>query len=245
MRNDTDVVQLREIDDPRIASTTGGPEQTYLGGPLVSHDTRSAGEGNSQFAYLDRPGWDIHHPQAGDLTLGDFATEAESVDCLAAILDHTGAFSVHQEVAGEYTFRRPHQDQASPRIDMILTPSALLVASGWKIGPVGVECKRSSVKVGRPISQAIDYSRALWKLPTFHNQWISLSFIFLWPFAPQHGPLGSVFSQQRLGSIWTTEDDGQLHISSGQHPIATLGAGPRTWKTYPNNMDHGRKAGSR
>lgn len=217
----------RRANDPGSGQHSGGAD--------VSH---SNGYG---LAGLIADPWD-QDARNRDLTLGAFATESDSEAHLDALVESTGLFRVRRQVWGRYLFTRQHQADKSARIDRILIPNDDAIALGWNMGPVGVECKRSDVKIGPPISQALDYSRAIWE-PT-PGLWLSLSWVFVWPMAAQYGPVGSILSQQRLGSLFRRRDD--LVFTSGQQMLASV-SGDRTRCQIRTSIIEaaGRKVGSR
>jgi len=116
-----------------------------------------------------------------------------------------------------------------------------LVGLGWRHGAIGVEIKKSGVKIGGPIAQAMDYSRAVWTLPTAGGIRVWLDWIFIWPMPKQSGPLASVLAQNRIGSAsadrWT-----RLYFKSGEANIIKINNdGPPELGAASN----GRSVGSR
>jgi len=135
-----------------------------------------------------------------DYTHGNFATEAESVNALLEILHKIDLFNIYREVRGTYLHPRPGVPPQTPRIDVILGPKQELIDKGWTHGFVGIECKRSHEKIGRPISQMLDYSRAVWDIDAAGRR-VMLNWVFLWPLHGQGGPIASVMAQNRIGNI--------------------------------------------
>jgi hypothetical protein len=88
-----------------------------------------------------------------------------------------------------------------PRIDVLLQPKKALIERGWRWGIVGIECKKSGTKVGRVVSQAMDYTRCVWDTP---NGFAVMSrFVFIWPCEPPKNDLESVMVQHRIGVAHT------------------------------------------
>jgi hypothetical protein len=131
------------------------------------------------------------------LTCGEYETEPHSVSALLAIInqDH---WHVMREVEG--WMLHPRLDTAGsgrPRIDLLLQPKKPLLEAGWRWGIVGIECKKSGTKVGRVISQAMDYTRCVWDTP---NGFAVMSrFVFIWPCEPPKSDIDSVMVQHRIG----------------------------------------------
>ncbi len=145
------------------------------------------------------------------LTCGEFEYETESVSHLSNLLTDMKLgkdmmFNVFSEVKGLYEYV-PHFKPSgkTPRIDFLLTPSIKFIQSGWKFGAIGIECKRSNEKVGPPISQILDYSRAVFRHPNF-NVLLKMDFIFLWPCEKTHGTIASFMAQNRFGSVTEYSD---------------------------------------
>ena len=131
------------------------------------------------------------------LTCGDYATEPESVAALLAIInrDH---WLVTTEVTGWLLQPRLDTDGSNYlRIDAILQPTRRLMQAGWRWGMVGIECKRSGVKVGRVISQAMDYTRCVWEMPSGVH--VMTRMIFIWPCEKPKSDIESVMVQHRIG----------------------------------------------
>lgn len=159
-----------------------------------------------------------HNPWDDFYTGGDYATEAESCTAFDEVINQTGYFKVLREVTGQYLQLNLDQEYAKPRIDRLLIPTAALRELGWNHGVIGVECKRSHEKIGRPISQMLDYRRAVYSVLGVH---VVPMYVLLWPWRGCGGPVDSIVAQQRLGHIYV--DHGTLRMASGaQGPLATF-----------------------
>lgn len=177
---------------------------------------------------------------ASDITLGDWQTEPESLSALDAILsEHSNLWTIRHEVCGELIHPAYGQQEKSLRIDRVLLPKKAFTDSGWRHGAIGFECKKSGEKIGPPIAQSADYARSLFKLETGLKIWLDM--VFVWPMAPQHGPLASALYQQRVGSAYSYKwaklklklgEVGVLHVD----PDGSIGFG---------NSPTARRIGSR
>jgi hypothetical protein len=131
------------------------------------------------------------------LTCGEYATEPDSVAALLSIVN-PAHWLVMQEVNG--WMLQPRMDTAGggrARIDVLLQPTRELIEQGWRWGIVGIECKKSETKVGRVVSQAMDYTRCVWDTP---NGFAVMSrFVFIWPCESPGNDLQSVMAQHRIG----------------------------------------------
>lgn len=179
-------------------------------------------------------------PYADNYTSGDYATEADSVRAFDELAAASGMFNIYREVTGRMQHLHIGQEGSGRvRIDRILQPTAQLVEAGWNLGFVGVECKRSGEKIGRPVSQMIDYVRSAWNVGNGIE--VMLSHVFLWPHQGCGGPIASVMAQQRLGVAWRDRDNNLTLCAGGNIHLATIGAGTVTFNRQPV----GRKVGSR
>ena len=152
-----------------------------------------------------------------DITVGSYETEDDAKLALDRELAHckdaggNDLFWLCKEVCGAFVQPRPCQNDRTLhglRIDRLLLPSPKLRELGWEYGAIGIEVKKSGVKIGPAISQAIDYSRAVWTLPDFGNIRVWLDWIFIWPMVKQHGPIASVLAQNRIGSASSSGNAG-------------------------------------
>lgn len=131
------------------------------------------------------------------VTCGEYATEPDSVSALLAIInpDH---WTVIREVPGFLLHPRLDTDGTNAvQIDMLLKPTAQLMSYGWRWGMTGIECKKSGVKVGRVVSQAMDYTRCVWKIPSGFD--VMTRMVFIWPCEYPKSDIESVMVQHRVG----------------------------------------------
>lgn len=172
-------------------------------------------------------------------TAGAWSTEDESAAAFDAVVDPE-LWAAYREVPGVLLQPRPSQVDKGLRIDRVLVPQQKLIAAGWNHGCVGVEIKRSNIKIGPPIAQAMDYSRAVWTLPAAGIQ-IWLGWVFIWPIEKQHSTTASIMAQHRIGSA-SCDRWARLQLKSGESNIIRVG--------YDGSIDighaaNGRKVGSR
>ena len=172
-------------------------------------------------------------------TCGYWQTEPESAQAFDELVEGLGGlFRVYSEVPGRIQHFRPSQNLQTTRIDRILVPTRKLRDEGWVYGPVGVELKRSGTKLGPPLCQLIDYSRAAWNL---NGSWVIPEWYFLWPANKFTGPLQSILAGQRCGGAFK-DHYGSLVLHSS-HILAKLH--PNQIDLRPENATSGRKVGSR
>lgn len=153
----------------------------------------------------------------GIYTDAGYPTEKDSVAALMDILAGLrSCFDVHAEVRGQYLSSRTDAQLARPRVDVFLVPRPMLTAQGWNLGAVAIECKRSGEKLGRPISQMIDYRAAAFRVRDID---IVPRRVLLWPLSPFGGPLASVMAQQGLGCAMH-DGQGGIYMTAGQVNLA-------------------------
>jgi len=139
-----------------------------------------------------------------------------SVASLKERLEELDIFHVYEEVRGFWT-QPPAQmkkGKTAPRIDFVLRPKKALLRKGWRLGDVGIECKKSGVGVGKVIDQTLKYRRCLFTLerkgedgellPSSmlnYGQNVLLNTVWIWPCPALGGDLGSLSTQNRIGAM--------------------------------------------
>lgn len=134
-------------------------------------------------------------------TDGDWPDEDQAKAELDRRLSLCGLFQSFPEVTGEYTQPRYQAERKDPRIDRLLIPTARLVTAGWRYGVVGVECKKSGMKLGPVVAQCQDYGRAVFKSPRSGIS-VTCEWVFIWPLEKPRGDIASVMTQNRIGGLW-------------------------------------------
>jgi hypothetical protein len=129
-------------------------------------------------------------------TIGDYDDEQDSSQAFKSAVNQAH-WIVHQEVSGLLPYMGQRGGNNRVRIDFVLQPTSELVSAGWSFGLIGVECKRSGVKLGSVCNQAADYVNALWQLRC--GTTAVLSHVFLWRCPTIAGNVLSMMINQRLG----------------------------------------------
>ena len=150
---------------------------------------------------------------------GDWQNEAESVAYLKEVLQKTGLFTIYNEVEGRIIQPRPFCEEKGVRIDMVLSPTSKLNKAGWKSGCIGIECKKSGIKINHAFAQAQDYSRTVWRLKS--GFLLMCEYSFVWPFPKTHGFLASIMAQNKIGTIQNTDHSewGCLKFYCGENKV--------------------------
>jgi hypothetical protein len=154
-------------------------------------------------------------------TLGSFTDEPVSMDDLDKRLERSGLFMVYREVYGENL--QPRIDIESKAgsdnihktayIDRILVPKPQLIEAGWRGGIIGVEGKKSGMKIGKAVCQAMDYTRCVWTLPDRHVH-VMAKWIFVWPADIEKCDLGSIMANFRIGTAGPFKDGFEMFTDS-------------------------------
>lgn len=184
--------------------------------------------------------WELAGNGASYKTVGQFKTEAQACAEFDRLIDGDPRFSrIYRECWGHYINPSPYEDDEKPRIDRILIPSRELQRAGWLHGPIGVEIKRSGIKMGRPVAQCIDYLRATFcpdekSMAGFHMR---VGLVFLFPAPKPTHDLESIMAQHRVGNCHI-DYHGKLDFQFAGRHVLSLTEGER-------NFIPRRKVGSR
>lgn len=137
--------------------------------------------------------------QKSPKSTGEWQTEDDSVSYLKPILTTSGLFRIYNQVEGRIIQPRPFCSDKKMRIDFILSPTARLRSAGWSGGPMGLECKKSGLKINEPLAQVLDYARTIWLLPSGYM--FMCQYFFIWPYHKLHGFYASIMAQNRIGTL--------------------------------------------
>jgi hypothetical protein len=135
------------------------------------------------------------------VSMGNYAEEPDSMVHFDQLTKDSKLFDrVYPEVCGYVVQPRLNTEAGQGvRIDRICFPSKQLIDLGWLHGPIGVEGKKSGRKIGKAISQAMDYACSAFEIrPGYH---VLLEWIYLWPYDRIGGDLASVMMQHRIGTV--------------------------------------------
>lgn len=134
------------------------------------------------------------------LTLGDFKNEkdAEVAFDEAFALHMDECFFMHKQVSGKYLVDIHPWEDGPPRVDRVLMPTQHLIDQGFSPQPIGVEIKKSQLKIGHVVSQCIDYRHASFSLDT--EDFFKLDAIYMFEAPMLYNDIASVATQFRVGS---------------------------------------------
>ena len=181
-------------------------------------------------------------------TSGSYPTEADSAAEFDRIVGASGMFRVYREVDGYYLAHRPGHELRCPRIDRILQPLPALRERGWT-ATVGVELKRSGTKLGPLVSQALDYSWAIFRCG---DTYLYPEGIFVWPMRRDEGDgdetvgraIESVMVQNKIGTCCAERGD-TVAFFLGSSRVLGIGAAGASVVRADLFNPVGRKTGSR
>ena len=185
---------------------------------------------------------DGENKQTGsEKTIGKFQTEDEACLFFDEVVKDSGLFRIYKEVWGKLIYHRHwKEDKRTLRIDRILIPHKRVVDSGWELGIIGVEIKKSDTKIGPPLAQSIDYLDSVFYITD--AQWaIQLSHVFLFPVGELHNNIASVCAQSHLGQCEITRY--KIHFKTGESTLFYYDI-TRDQITCNKNQN-GKKIGSR
>ena len=145
---------------------------------------------------------------ATSLTTGEFTTEELALNAFDEFMNLVPlAFRNYKEVEGIYIHPRVSTEDKTARIDRLLIPIAGAVEAGWIYGAIGVEAKKSETKAGPLVTQALDYTRCAFELPTPKGVLVVPKWIFIYPLEVQGNEIASVMANNRIGSAWVSRDE--------------------------------------
>ena len=191
---------------------------------------------------------DEMYERRNNVTSDDYATEGDVTKAVEAFFAFHRCFELKTQVLGtsDITPARPYKEQHKNfRIDGVLIPTQWLLARGWPFGCIGLELKKSNVKLGRPIAQSIDYMNSSWNLSDDQSKQLSYVAIVPWH-GPTSGPMLSLASQLRIIGGRLDGDNFCLYPLGGKG----CGAQSSTVTITPTDVEWtdgetGRKNGSR
>lgn len=173
------------------------------------------------------------------LTGGDFDNEDDAWFHFDKAVKLGNFFTVHKEVEGEYLQPKPGAEKKDARIDRILIPTRITIDAGWSQGPIGVEGKKSGMKLGKLIAQALDYTRCAFELP--HGFVIIPKWVFIFPVGNPKGDIESIMAQNRIGYIHHSTRNPLIFSSGTTHGMKISHDGGIEAKYLPM----GNRTGSR
>lgn len=179
-----------------------------------------------------------------------YGTERASCEVLDMLLEQNGCFKVYSECRGRSMHPQPYSPDSSYRIDRILVPTMEAAIQGWRYGAIGIEAKsgdhsrNGSNNTGKFISQALDYSRAIWDIGHPAGIQVYAPIIFLWPFDKPSASIASVMAQNRIGVAKYNRYGPGITLNIGQTPVAELLRGEILMRAG-STIDVGIKVGSR
>lgn len=171
-----------------------------------------------------------------------WVSERESAAELDRLLiPWVGHFNVYHEVRGKLLQPKLLQEKLNLRIDRILVPRRPAIDAGWGHGAVGIEIKKPGIPLGPAIAQSIDYCRSAWFV---QGVWLLLSCVFLWPVEKQSGPLASLLTDTRVGTVDWHRGNG-LRFALGEEVVLRLGTYGQPDVFLTTDRHSGRRVGSR
>lgn len=131
-------------------------------------------------------------------------------------MSHVNAdhWRVEEQVTGQVIQPRLGCDKTAVRADVVLFPQKELIDAGWNVGPVCVELKRSGVKIGPVVDQAMCYMRCI-----FNGRYglkLMPQFCVVFPLARVGESMQSLMSHNRIGHSHVGQDGMlRMYINGG------------------------------
>jgi len=152
-----------------------------------------------------------------EVTIGNFKTELDAYKEFDEVIESTDVFRLYKQVEGRVIFHHHwKEDKRNLIIDRVLIPTQKTQDAGWTLGIIGVEIKKSGVKIGPPLAQSEDYLDAVWFI-TKAKLAIHLSHVFIFPCGELHNNMASVCAQSHLGQFNLTRY--KIHIKTGESTL--------------------------
>lgn len=175
-------------------------------------------------------------------TTGPYTTEEESKSAFISRVDESH-WDVLCEVTGQVLYPKIGCQTTSVRADYVLLPKEPLVASGWCVGPICVEVKRSGAKLGPVLCQAQDYMRCAFEGPS--GLIFIPRFCVVFPLRGVTGTLQSVMADGRIGLAYIDDRDDRLCIHLNGVRAYHGGGGVCNRSAFVTALRSGKKFGSR
>lgn len=151
------------------------------------------------------------------ITGGQFDTEAEAWVYFDEMIERSGSFGIHREVEGDYMQPRFGTELKRARVDRMLIPTRKAREAGWSQGAIAIEGKRSGAKIGRLVTQAMDYTRCVFELKEGNPGLLIVArWVFVWPWPDEQPPrdaLESIMANNRIGYIVATQSELVFRVS--------------------------------
>ena len=159
----------------------------------------------------------VGDPRSSQRTCGNFLTEADACSFFDSFLERNRYFFAEKEVNGRLLFDSNPRDAGDGwnlRIDRILHPTKDAISAGWKLGSIGVEIKKSDIKVAGAIAQMLEHKRSLFRSRYLNWNRVLPMVLALFPARQMAYDLGSIFAQSNILSCYHNKWEGSLNFVS-------------------------------
>ena len=138
----------------------------------------------------------------GQFTCGYFSTEAIACEFFDKFMAGNQFFVPESEVQGRRLYDAQPIDPAASwqglRIDRILHPTINAVQAGWQHGPIGVEIKKSGIKLGGVVAQVAEHRTTVFRSKLMNNTRIMPILFSIFPAERLLGDIASVCAQSNI-----------------------------------------------
>ena len=160
----------------------------------------------------------LESPYPSQKTSGDFQTEKDAAAFFDNFLEGSKFFVVESEVPGRRLYDsqplEPDTKWQGLRIDRILHPTIHAFQAGWQFGTIGVEIKKSGVKLGGVIAQVIEHRSTVFRSKMLFNTRVLPIMFAIFPSEKLFNDVASFCAQHNILNCYFNEYSQCLKFTS-------------------------------
>jgi len=159
------------------------------------------------------------------LTCGNYEKEADAESAFDNAIN-SDFFVIEKEVEGRRLFddKAVSVDGQRVRIDRVIHPTDKAVKSGWQHGPIGIEIKKSGVKLGPVFAQVLEYRQSIFLSRLLANTRIMPKFFSIFPTKSLQFDLHSIQNSQYILSCHINNWDKTIKFSTSNDNVLEFNA---------------------
>lgn len=162
----------------------------------------------------------------GQTTCNNFQTEKEAEQFFDSCVN-SDFFVAEKQVKGRRIYddkpqKADQQNGQNLKPDRILYPTKLAFDSGWKWGPIGVEIKKSDIKVGPVFTQVLEQRQALYYSKHLHGARIMPMIFAIFPTEQIKYDIHSISERQLIVSCRYNDKYRQLQFCTHSRNILSI-----------------------
>jgi DNA-binding transcriptional ArsR family regulator len=158
-------------------------------------------------------------------------------------LQEAGYLRIYREAQGRYFSNKPGcEEKRGCRLDFLIQPTQKLIELGWE-ATFGIECKRTSDRLGKAVCQCLDYKHAVFLVGGTR---VYPEYLFLWPLPRQTNAIESVMTQNNIGTAEPQYGGGGIVFKMGSTNVIHTNTYKAKIVVRPSaDIATGKKVGSR